>query len=195
MNSSIKVASKYLTRISVTIASTFTPKTKPNNGCSCFLSCSICVGILNVSSVIVYRRSNVHHLILRWPSPTTTTHLLSMHPPMEITRVHTLDNVISHKCQAFVHPRFIIVDKRVKRSLLPCHTKGEWYVDDKMLLSLHIKTVSTAAFQSSSNEKRPWCWSSFLRTEHEHWQAEKASFCTTALSTTGWFFDLKLTPK
>lgn len=75
-----------------------------------------------------------------------------------------------------------------KKVIITCNT----YVDDKMLLLLHIKTVSTAAFQSSSSVKRPWCWSLFLRTEHEHSQAKKASFCSTTLSTRGWSFALKL---
>lgn len=185
MNSSINVASKYLTRISVTVASTFTPKSKPKDGCSCFSSCSICVGNLNVSSVIVYRRSNVHHFILRWPSPTTT-HTPPINPPPDgnytCAQCH-----FTHKCQAFVHSLYYNREKD-KKVIITCNT----YVDDKMLFLLHIKTVSTAAFQSSSSVKWPWCWSLFLRTEHEHSQAEKVSFCSTTLSTRGWSFALKL---
>lgn len=75
-----------------------------------------------------------------------------------------------------------------KKVIITCNTIKY----DKMFLSLCRKTVSTAAFQSNSSVKWPWCWSLFFRTEHEHPQTEKASFCSATLSTTGWSFNLKL---
>lgn len=146
--------SKYLASISVTVAPTFTPKTKPSDGCSCFSSCSyLCWRSEHVlCRCLRARRRSPSHSEVTFPH--NRPHASHQAPTRWKLHVCSRGTMSFHTQMSGFCPSLLHYGReKAKKVIITCNTKGEWYVDDKMVLSL-LRKLFSALFQSSSRIKR-----------------------------------------